>query len=203
MEIPPGFDTAQTKGKALRLKKSLYGLKQSPRAWFDRFRWVMCNMGYRQCNGDHTVFDHHSNNRVTIFAVYVDDIIITGDDTLEIARLKKNLSKEFEVKDVGQLRYFLGIEIARSPRGIVLSQRKYVLDLINETGMLGCRTASTPIEQNHKLCAQSGHPVDKEKYQRLVGRLIYLCHTRPDITYVVSVVSRYMHDPRSGHMDAV
>jgi len=110
-------------------------------------------MGYRQCNGDHTVFYHHSNNRVTILAVYVDDIIITGDDTLEIARLKKNLSKEFEVKDVGQLRYFLGIEIARSPRGIVLSQQKYVLDLLNETGMLGCRTASIPIEQNHKLCA--------------------------------------------------
>ena len=100
MEIPPGFDTAQTKGKALRLKKSLYGLKQSPRAWFDRFRWVMCNMGYRQCNGDHTIFYHHSNNWVTILAVYVDDIIITGDDTLEIARLKKNLSKEFEVKDL-------------------------------------------------------------------------------------------------------
>jgi hypothetical protein len=160
-------------------------------------------MGYNQCNGDHTVFYRHSGNQVTILAVYVDDIIITGDDTLEIAQLKKNLSKEFEVKDLGQLRYFLGIEIARSPRGIVLSQRKYVLDLLNETGMLGCRKASTPIEQNHKLCAQSGDPVDKEKYQRLVGRLIYLCHTRPDITYAVSVVSRYMHDPRSGHMDAV
>jgi hypothetical protein len=203
IEIPPGFDTAQTKGKALRLKKALYGLKQSPRAWFDRFRRAMCNMGYNQCNGDHTVFYRHSGNQVTILAVYVDDIIITGDDTLEVAQLKKNLSKEFEVKDLGQLRYFLGIEIARSPRGIVLSQRKYVLDLLNETGMLGCRKASTPIEQNHKLCAQSGDPVDKEKYQRLVGRLIYLCHTRPDITYAVSVVSRYMHDPRSGHMDAV
>lgn len=69
--------------------------------------------------------------------------------------------------------------------------------------MLSCRPASTPIEQNLKLCAESGDPVNKERYQRLVGRLIYLCHTRPDITYVVSVVSRYMHDPRSGHMDAV
>ncbi len=69
--------------------------------------------------------------------------------------------------------------------------------------MLSCRPASTPIEQNLKLCAESGDPVNKERYQRLVGRLIYLCHTRPDITYAVSVVSRYMHDPRSGHMDAV
>ena len=172
-------------------------------AWFDRFRRAMCNMGYKQCNGDHTVFYRHFGNNITILAVYVDDMIITGDDTLEIARLKENLSKEFEVKDLGQLRYFLGIEILRSPRGIVLSQRKYALDLLNETGMLGCRPAYTPIEQNHKLSAESGDPIDKEKYQRLVGRLIYLCHTRPDITYAVSVVSRYMHNPRSAHMDAV
>ena len=127
------------KGKVLRLKKSLYGLKQSLRAWFDRLRRAMCNMGYKQCNGDHTVFYRHSGSHVTILAVYVDDMIITGDDSLEISRLKKNLSNEFEVKDLGQLRYFLGIEIARSPRGIVLSQRKYVLDLLDETGMLECR----------------------------------------------------------------
>jgi hypothetical protein len=113
------------------------------------------------------------------------------------------IRKELEVKDLGQLRYFLGIEIARSPKGIVLSQRKYVLDLLSETGMLGCRPASTPIDPNHKLCPESGDPVNKERYQRLVGRLIYLCHTRPDISYAVSVVSRYMHDPRSGHLEAV
>jgi hypothetical protein len=75
----------------------------------------------------------------------------------------------------------------------VLSQRKYVLDLLSDTGMLGCRVASTPINQNHKLCAKSGDPVDKEKYQKLVGRLIYLCHTRPDISYAVSIVSRYVY----------
>ncbi|KAK1678811.1 hypothetical protein QYE76_039659 [Lolium multiflorum] len=156
-----------------------------------------------KCNGDHTVFYRHSNSKITILAVYVDDIIITGDDEVEISRLKDSLRKEFEVKDLGQLKYFLGIEIARSPKGIVLSQRKYVLDLLSDTCMLGCRVASTPIDQNHKLCAKSGEPVNKEKYQKLVGRLIYLCHTRPDISYAVSVVSRYMHDPRSGHLDAV
>jgi hypothetical protein len=203
MDIPPGFSTPRTSGKVCRLRKSLYGLKQSPRAWFDRFRRVICAMRYKQCNGDHTVFYRHSNSKITILAVYVDDIIITGDDEVEISRLKDSLRKEFEVKDLGQLKYFLGIEIARSPKGIVLSQRKYVLDLLSDTGMLGCRVASTPIDQNHKLCAESGEPVNKEKYQKLVGRLIYLCHTRPDISYAVSVVSRYMHDPRSGHLDAV
>jgi hypothetical protein len=203
MEIPPGFSTPKTTGKVCRLRKSLYGLKQSPRAWFDRFRRAVCHMGYRQCNGDHTVFYRHLGCRITILAVYVDDIIITGDDEVEISRLKGSLSKEFEVKDLGQLRYFLGIEIARSSKGIVLSQRKYTLDLLDDTSMLGCRAAFTPIDQNHKLCAQSGEPVDKEKYQKLVGRLLYLCHTRPYISYAVSVVSRYMHDPRSGHLDVV
>ena len=203
MEVPPCYSNPEMVGKVCRLKKSLYGLKQSPRAWFDRFRRALCAMGYKQCNGDHTVFYKHSRRKITVLAVYVDDIIISGDDEMEIKCLKGNLSREFEVKDLGQLKYFLGIEIARNPKGIVLSQRKYVLDLLSETGMLGCRTVSTPMDLNHKLCAKSGHPVNKERYQRLVGRLIYLCHTRPDISYAVSVVSRYMHDLWSGHLDVV
>jgi hypothetical protein len=135
--------------------------------------------------------------------VYVDDIIITADDETEIRRVKDNLGKQFEVKDLGQLQYFLGIEIARSPKGIFLSQRKYVLDLLSETCMLWCRSASTPIDLNHKLSAECGNPMNKERYQRLVGRLIYLCHTRPNISYDVSVVSRYMHDLRKEHLEVV
>jgi hypothetical protein len=135
--------------------------------------------------------------------VYVDDIVITGDDEKEIQCLKKMLAKSFKVKDLGHLHYFLGIEVAYGMQGIYLCQRKYVLDLLAETGMLGCRPAATPIEQNHRVLADSGDPVDKYQYQRLVGRLIYLSHTRPDIAYAVSVVSRYMHDPRSGHLDSV
>jgi hypothetical protein len=113
------------------------------------------------------------------------------------------LGEAFEVKDLGRLKYFLDIEVARSKKGIALSQRKYILDLLSDMGMMGCRAASTPIDQNHRVVAQCGEPVDKETYQKLVGRLLYLCHTRPDIAYSMSVVSRYMHDPRSGHMEAV
>jgi hypothetical protein len=129
--------------------------------------------------------------------------VVTGDDVEEIKSLKERLGRAFEVKDLGPLRYFLGIEIARSSKGIVLSQRKYVLDLLAETGMLGCRPCGSPIDRNHQTCAYSRDPVDKGAYQRLVGRLIYLCHTRSDISYAVSVVSRYMHDPRTGHMGVV
>jgi hypothetical protein len=203
MEIPHVFTNEQTIGKVCRLKKSLYVLKQSSCVWFDRFRRAMCDMGYYQCNGDRTVFYKHQGSCITILAFYVDDIVITGDDVKEIKKLKERLSRAFEVKDLGPLRYFLGIEIARSSKGIILSQRKYVLDLLSETGMLGCRPCGSPIDKNYQTYAESGDPMDRERYQRVVGCLIYLCHTRPDIAYAVSVVSRYMHDPRTGHMKIV
>ena len=119
-----------------------------------------------QCNGDHTIFYKHRGSRITILAVYVDDIVITGDDVDEIKKLKESLGEAFEVKDLGPLRYFLGIEIVRSSKGIILSQRKYVLDLLAETGLLGCRPCGSPIDKNHQMCAESGDPVDRERYQR-------------------------------------
>jgi Reverse transcriptase (RNA-dependent DNA polymerase) len=203
MEIPPGFGMNQTIGKVCRLRKSLYELKQSPRVWFDRFRKAIVSMRYQQINADHIVFYRQHGGRTTMLAVYVDDMIVTSNDEKEIAQLKMRLGKEFEVKDLGQLKYFLGIEVARGAEGIVLSQRKYVLDLLKETGMLGCKLAVTPIEQKTRLGAEAGEPVDRERYQRLVDRLIYLSHTHPDISFAVSVVSRYIHDPREGHMDVV
>ena len=103
--------------------------------------------------------------------------MITGDDIVEIVDLKKYLAQEFEVKDLGQLKYFFGIEISRGPKGMFLSQRIYILDLLKETGMLGCRPAATPIEHNHRLSKDVGTPVDKECYQRLVGRLISLSYS--------------------------
>ena len=134
--------------------------------------------------------------------MYVDDIILTGDDTGEVERLKKVLATEFEVKDLGQMRYFLRMEVARSRKGISISQRKYVLDLLIETGMLGCKPSDTPIKARNRM-ESDGKPVDREKYQRLVGRLIYLSHIRPDIAFAVSVVSQYMHSPKESHLEAV
>jgi hypothetical protein len=131
-------------------------------------------------------------------------MIITGDDTEEICKLQKQLAMDFEMKNLGGLKYFLGIEVARSRRGIFLSQRKYVLDLLTEVGMLDCKPADTPTVQNQKLGEYPDQePTNKERYQRLVGKLIYLSHTRPDISYAVSVVSQFMHCPSKDHMDAV
>ena len=120
----------------------MYGLKQSPRACFDRFAKVVKLQGYVQSQADHSMFyKHSSERRVIVLIVYVDDIILTGDDVVELDRLKKVLAHEFEIKDLGPLKYFLGIEFARSNKGIFISQRKYILDLLGETGLLGCKEA--------------------------------------------------------------
>jgi hypothetical protein len=148
----------------------------------------MIRYGFVQSNADHTLFLKHRKKKVTTIIIYVDDMIITGDDIEEISRLKEQLSAQFEIKNLGRLKYFLGIEMAKSWRGILLSQRKYMLDVLFEVGLLKCKPADTPIVQYHKLTKHTDQvPTNKGRCQRLVGKLIYLSHTRPDIAYVVSI----------------
>ncbi|RVW33887.1 Retrovirus-related Pol polyprotein from transposon RE1 [Vitis vinifera] len=176
MEIPPGFEESMAKNQVCKLQKSLYGLKQSPRAWFDRFTKAVLKLGYKQGQADHTLFVKKSHaGKLAILIVYVDDIILSGNDMGELQNLKKYLSEEFEVKDLGNLKYFLGMEVARSRKGIVVSQRKYILDLLKETGMLGCKPIDTPMDSQKKL------GIEKE----------------------MSAVSQFMHSPTEEHMEAV
>ena len=204
MKAPLGFSDDYNIGEGSKLNKALYGLKQSPRACFGRFTTAMTKFGYKQSNSDHTIFLKRQNDRITCLIIYVDDMIITGDDKEEICTLKEQLSGEFEMKDLAQLKYFLGIELLRSKGGIFISQRKYILDLLAEIGMVNCKPAETPIIANHGLQMIEGEKlVDRGQYQRMVGKLIYLSHTRPDIAYAVGVVSRFMHRPQIHHMTAV
>ncbi|KAM7531655.1 hypothetical protein LguiB_035065 [Lonicera macranthoides] len=205
MEFPPGYKIpVEHTNKVCKLKKSLYGLKQSPRAWFGRLARSMRKFGYSQSNSDHTLFLKKSHEKITALIVYVDDMVLTGNDPQEQQALKKLLSQEFEMKDLGSLKYFLGIEVSRSSKCIFLSQRKYALDLLNETGMSACQPSETPMEEGLKLEVETDQvPVDKGRYQRLVGRLMYLAHTRPDISYALSIVSQFLHNPGEKHMQAV
>lgn len=141
---------------------------------------------------------------LAILIVYVDDFIVTRDYLEKMTSIKQVLAKEFEIKDIGNLKYFLGMEVARTKRGISVSQRKYVLDLLKETRMLGCKPVHTPMESNFKIglkveCALAG----KGRYQQLVGKLIYLSHTRPDIEFPMSVVSQFMNNPNEEHLEVV
>ncbi|RVW21525.1 Retrovirus-related Pol polyprotein from transposon RE2 [Vitis vinifera] len=183
MEQPPGFVAQGESGLVCRLRRSLYGLKQSPRAWFSRFSSVVQEFGMLRSTADHSVFYHHNSLGQCIYlVVYVDDIVITGSDQDGIQKLKQHLFTHFQTKDLGKLKYFLGIEIAQSSSGVVLSQRKYALDILEETG--------EPLG-------------DPGRYRRLVGKLNYLTITRPDISFPVSVVSQFLQSPCDSHWDAV
>ncbi|XP_047943981.1 uncharacterized mitochondrial protein AtMg00810-like [Salvia hispanica] len=157
----------------------------------------MKKYGYKQSNSGHTWFLKKMEGKITCLIIYIDDMIITGDVKEDIAELRKNLFHEFEMKDLGLLKYFLGIEVLRSKKGIFINQRKYILDLLAEIGMIDCKPTDTPMVQIHGLqMKEEAKLADSGRYQRLVGKLIYLSHTRPDITYAVGVVSQFMHAPQ-------
>ncbi|KAJ9548762.1 hypothetical protein OSB04_021305 [Centaurea solstitialis] len=191
-------------GRVCRLRKSLYGLKQSPRAWFGRFNAVVTEFGLRRSSYDHSVFFTSSSSGCILLVVYVDDIVITGSDKTGTIKLKDFLASRFQTKDLGPLKYFLGIEVSRTRKGICLSQRKYCLDVLNDSGMIETKPCEAPMIPNIKLNIEDGDLLeDPGKYRRIVGKLNYLTITRPDIAFPVSVVSQFMSSPRTPHWEAV
>ena len=150
MDPPPGF-SKKFWLNVCKLQKSLYGLKQSPRAWFEKFTIVVKRQSYKQSQADHTMFTRVSaKGKITMLIMYVDDIILIGDYLVEMDRLKQSLTIDFEIKDLDALKYFLRMEVARSKKDIVVSQKKYILDLLKETRMSGCKPVDTPVESNLK-----------------------------------------------------
>ena len=168
MEQPPRFVAQGEIGKVCRLRKSLYGLKQSPYAWFSKFSQVVEKFGLQKSKSDHSVFYRNSSSAIVLLVVYVDDIVITGSDSIGISSLKSFLHGQFHTKDLGMLRYFLGVDVMRSKHGIFLSQRKYVLDLLSETGKLGAKPCSSPMAPGVHLTKEGELFEDPKTYRRLV-----------------------------------
>ena len=207
MRPPPGLEDMVKPGNVLRLKKAIYGLKQSPRAWYHKLSTTLNGKGFVKSEADHTLFTLTSQQGIVVILVYVDDIIITGSDKEGINLTKAFLKTSFDIKDLGELKYFLGIEICRSKEGLFLSQRKYTLDLLNEAGDLGARVAKTPLEDGYKVLRE-GEFEDKpygdvKHYRRMVGKLIYLTITRPDVCFAVNQVSQHMQKPKIHHWNMV
>ncbi|KAG7542180.1 Reverse transcriptase RNA-dependent DNA polymerase [Arabidopsis thaliana x Arabidopsis arenosa] len=202
MKFPPGFRTDDDT-KVCRLRKSLYGLKQAPRCWFAKLGSAMKTYGFDQNYSDYSLFTLEKGDTRLHVLVYVDDLIITGSSIHVVNEFKHYLSTCFHMKDLGPLRYFLGIEVARSPEGIYLCQRKYTLDIIAETGLMGVKPITFPLEQNHKLSLAKDDPFsDPTRYRRLVGRLIYLGNTRPELSYAIHILSQFMNNPQQAHWNA-
>uniref|UniRef100_A0A2N9GXG4 Integrase catalytic domain-containing protein n=1 Tax=Fagus sylvatica TaxID=28930 RepID=A0A2N9GXG4_FAGSY len=205
MQLPPGF--SQPPGfspKVCRLRRALYGLKQAPRAWFAKFSSTISQHGFSASSYDSALFFRRSDHGITLLLLYVDDMIITGDDVQGIQDLKRFLGQHFEMKDLGPLSYFLGLEVSSSSYAYYLTQAKYTSDLISRAGITDSKIVDTPIEYNNRLNTHDGEPLpDATLYRQLVGSLVYLTVTRPDISYAVHIVSQFMAAPRSLHYAAV
>uniref|UniRef100_A0A2N9GDP6 CCHC-type domain-containing protein n=1 Tax=Fagus sylvatica TaxID=28930 RepID=A0A2N9GDP6_FAGSY len=204
MALPLGFPSkGETSNLVCRLNKSFYGLKQVSRQWFAKFSSTIIKQGFVQSHFNYSLFTRTQGIVFIALLVYVDDILIASNDMPSVNALKDYLHAEFKLKDLGNLKYFLGLEVARSTKGISLCQRKYALDILSDSGMLGSKPMATPMEQNLKISQSTGEIlVDPSPYRRLVGRLLYLTVTRPDISYSVQRLSQFMSKPTDIYLTA-
>src|ERR1044072_5404797 len=204
MDQPSRF---QAKDKALvcKLNKALYGLKQAPRAWFERLHQVLISLEFRPSKCDPSLFVYSHNNDVVYVLVYVDDIILTGSSSVLIQKFITQLDLQFSLKQLGTLSYFLGIEVnSTSQGGLLLTQQKYIRDLLNKVKMLDCKPISTPMVSSLRLSKTQGIPfTDPSLYRSIVGALQYLTITRPEISFSVNKVSQFMSNPLDPHWTAV
>ena len=182
---PPGFPH-----RAFRLRRALYCPKQAPQTWFAKFSSTISQHGFLGSSFDTTLFLRRSGHGITILLFYVDDMIITGDDMQGIQDLKHFLGLQFEMKDLGPLNYFLGLEVSSSTNGYYLTRANYTSNLISRASITDSKIVDTPIKYNCRLNSHDGESLsDVTLYRQLVGILIYLIVTRPDISYAVHVVN--------------
>ncbi|KAM1014784.1 hypothetical protein ACFX2C_044728 [Malus domestica] len=172
MSQPPGFSDPHNPTHVCRLHKSLYGLKQAPRAWNERFTSFLPSLGFLSTYSDPSLFFKHDGHSVVLLLLYVDDIIITGSHSVPIAAVITALTEEFDIKDLGPLHYFLGIQITQNASGLFLSQSKYVSDLLVKADMVHSKPCSTPCLPYNRLLKDDGHPFNNPSlYRSIVGAL--------------------------------
>ncbi|KAK9101268.1 hypothetical protein Scep_024698 [Stephania cephalantha] len=200
---PEGFEKGN-ETKVYKLRKALYGLKQAPRAWYSKIDGYLQKNGYTRSENEPTLYvKKEGKSDLIIICLYVDDIIYTSSSSSLLNKFKSQMMHEFEMSDMGLLHYFLGLEVSQVEDGVFLSQRKYANDLLNKFGMSNCKPAATPMNLNEKLQLQDGAEMaDAKLFRSLVGGLIYLTNTRPDIAFSVGVISRFMQEPSKIHFGA-
>jgi hypothetical protein len=145
MRQPPGYEDASKPGYLCKLDKSLYGLKQAPRAWYSRLSSKLLQLGFHASKGDTSIFFYSKHHLKIYLLVYVDGIVVASPSSQAVAALLQDLSNEFTLKDIGELSYFLGIEVSKLKDGVLLSQEKYTRDIIHRLGMQNCKSSSTPL----------------------------------------------------------
>jgi len=200
IEQPLGYEKKGQEHKVCRLKKDLHGLKQAPRAWYSRIDSYLLENRFEKCEGEPTLYIKEKYGKLLIVVLYVDDVIFTGNDDYLIENFKLVMKEEFEMTDMGLLRYSSGIEVDQNENGIFISQAKYVNEVLERFHMQECKAAITPTVMGLKLSKDdNSKDFDPSLYKSIVGSLIYLTATRPDIMFAVSLISRFMERSKEAH----
>ncbi|KAL0558837.1 hypothetical protein IC582_003419 [Cucumis melo] len=199
-----GFDKKDSEEKVYKLTKALYGLKQAPRAWYSKIDEYFQQNGFKRSANEPTLYvKKGGKNDFIIVCLYVDDIIYTSSSKSLVAEFKSHMKNKFEMTDLGLLHFFLGLEVCQTEGGIFISQKKYAKDLLKKFGMINCKPTTRPMNVNEKLQQNDGAEMaNAQRFRSLVGGLIYLTHTRPDISYSIGVIFRFMQRPSRDHFGA-
>ncbi|KAK2456975.1 putative mitochondrial protein [Trifolium repens] len=204
VEQPKGFVDPEHPNYVYKLKKALYGLKQAPRAWYERLTQFLEEQGYRKGGSDKTLFVKQEKGKFIIAQIYVDDIVFGGMSNAMVQHFVQQMQSEFEMSLVGELTYFLGLQIKQMDDTIFISQSKYARNIIKKFGMDNATHKRTPAPTHLKLTKdEKGISVDQSLYRSMIGSLLYLTASRPDITYAVGVCARYQADPKVSHLTQV
>ncbi|GJX22040.1 retrovirus-related pol polyprotein from transposon TNT 1-94 [Tanacetum coccineum] len=200
---PEGFIDPEFPDHVYRLKKALYGLKQAPRAWYDKLSSFLIEHGFTKGIIDPTLFTRRHGGDILLVQVYVDDIIF-GSTNPDFSKRFANLMKNnFEMSMMGELKFFLGLQVHQSPRGIFISQSQYAIELLKKHGLDECVSMSTPMATERLDADLQGTPTDQTTYRRMIGGLMYLTASRPDITFATFVCARYQARPAVKHLDSL
>lgn len=204
MTVPQGCNKSLPPNTVCKLSKSLYGLKQANRQRFEKLTTFLTHLGFKQSYVDTSLFTINHQGSLTAILVYVGDILITGKDTIFIQHIKSQLHNKFSIKDLGHIHYYLGVEILRNSTGLAMSQRKYALDLLKYADTLDLKPVATPMDPIVKLNDKDGDLLpDPTIYRTIVGKLIYLTITRPDLSFAAQALSQFSHCPRTPHFAAL
>lgn len=205
MAQPPGFIDTDKPTHICKLHKAIYGLKQAPRAWYHELRQFLLDSGFKNSHSDTSLFILNVGTNLLYLLVYVDDIIITGNSNDLVSQVVACLAQRFSLKDLGPLSYFLGVEVVPHLHGLLLSQRRYIKDLLTRTNMQTAKPVQTPLPtSSSSIKLSSGSPLsDPTKYRTVVGSLQYLSLTRPEILFAVNKMSQFMHQPTDEHWTLV
>ena len=205
IDQPQGFVKKGNEEKVYRLRKALYGLKQAPRAWFSKIESYFIGEGFEKCDFEHTLFvKTEQKGQILIVSLYVDDLIVTGNCGRMILEFKDSMKRRFDMTDLGKMRYFLGVEILQREEGIYMCQRKFAREVLERFEMDLSNGVSSPIVPGTKVSKKGGGAVlDVTLYKQMIGSLMYLTVTRPDLTFAVGLASRFMENPTEAHFQVV